>query len=152
MKKLLIIDNLEQLKSISDPFRLELMEMIAKTPKTGQMLADELALPRAKVHYHLNQLLAHNIIRIARTETKNSIIQKFYQPVAEKIILNIDILNYKKSDNKKDKQSYKIKLDEDEYNDFKKDLKDFVKKRRPKKETATANEYTVQILPYLREV
>lgn len=152
MKKLFIINDLEQLKSISDPFRLELLKMIADTPKTGQMLADELALPRAKVHYHLNQLLAHKIIRIAHTENKNSIIQKFYQPVAEKIIPSIDILNYKESDKQKDKISYKIKLDEDEFDDFKKDLKTFVKKRKPKKETATATEYAVQILPDLREV
>lgn len=77
MEKLLVINELDQLKAISDPFRLQLLSMMANEPKTGQMLADELNLPRAKIHYHLNQLLTHNIIALAHTVEKNSIIQKF---------------------------------------------------------------------------
>lgn len=48
MKKLLVIDNLAQLKSVSDPFRIQLMTMLAEKPKTGQMLADELDIPGPK--------------------------------------------------------------------------------------------------------
>ncbi|MHC0553204.1 helix-turn-helix domain-containing protein [Salinicoccus sp. CNSTN-B1] len=61
MKKLLVIDNLAQLKSVSDPFRIQLLTMLGEKPKTGQMLADELEIPRAKIHYHLNELLKNGI-------------------------------------------------------------------------------------------
>lgn len=84
MKKLLVIDNLAQLKSVSDPFRIELLTMLGEKPKTGQNLADELDIPRAKIHYHLNELLKNEIIHVVKTEEKNSIIQKFYAPVAKK--------------------------------------------------------------------
>ena len=43
MKPLLVITELEQLKSISDPFRIQLLSLMADGPKTGQMLADTLA-------------------------------------------------------------------------------------------------------------
>lgn len=95
MKKLLIIKDLEQLKSISDPFRMKLLGMLAKEAKTGQMLADELDIPRAKVHYHINQLVKNNIITVSHTLEKKSILQKFYQPVAEFIVPDLSILNYR---------------------------------------------------------
>lgn len=94
MKKTLVINDLNQLKSISDPFRLKLLTLLSESPKTGQMLADDLAVPRSKVHYHIDQLLHHNIIILAHTEEKNSIVQKFYSPAAKQIILAEDILNY----------------------------------------------------------
>lgn len=94
MKKTLVINDLDQLKSISDPFRLKLLTMLSESPKTGQMLANDLAMSRSKVHYHIDQLLHHNIIILSHTEERNSIIQKFYQPAAKKIIIAEDILKY----------------------------------------------------------
>lgn len=84
MLETLMIDNLPQLKCVSDPFRIKLLELIAAKPKTGQQLADELDIPRAKIHYHLAELEKNGIIEIVKTEQKHSIIQKFYAPVKKR--------------------------------------------------------------------
>lgn len=151
MKKLLVIDNLSQLKSVSDPFRIELLTLLVEKPKTGQMLADELDIPRAKIHYHLNELLKNGIIHVVKTEEKNSIIQKFYEPVAKKVVPNIDLLKYTSEEKKKDSMSYNLSIKEDDLNQVKKDLKNFVKKTSTKKNSDDIQEYKVQIMPYGEE-
>lgn len=147
MKKLLVLDNLSQLKSVSDPFRLQLLTLLSEKPKTGQMLADELDIPRAKIHYHLNELLKNGIILVVKTEEKNSIIQKFYAPVAKKVVPNIDLLKYTQDEKKKDSMSYNLSINSDDLKDFKKDLKNFVKKASTKKSAKDVQEYKVQIMP-----
>ncbi|GAB3066658.1 ArsR/SmtB family transcription factor [Salinicoccus sesuvii] len=147
MKKLLVIDNLAQLKSVSDPFRIQLLTMLAEKPKTGQMLADELEIPRAKIHYHLNELLKNEIIHVVKTEEKNSIIQKFYEPVARKVVPNLDLLKYSPDEKKKDSMSYNLHIKEDDLKQFKKELKNFVKDNSEKKNAKNSKDYKVQILP-----
>lgn len=151
MEKLLIITELDQLKSISDPFRLQLLSMMAEEPKTGQMLADELGLPRAKVHYHLNQLLAHNIITVAHTVEKNSIIQKFYRPAAEKILPSINIFNFRQPNDAESLVSYTMLLNEEEHDKLTHNLAELQNRKKTKKETATADEYAVYMMNNMRE-
>ncbi|MFB9859501.1 ArsR/SmtB family transcription factor [Salinicoccus siamensis] len=147
MKKLLVIDNLAQLKSVSDPFRIQLLTMLGEKPKTGQMLADELEIPRAKIHYHLNELLKNGIIHVVKTEEKNSIVQKFYEPIAKKVVPNIDLLKYSSDEKKKDSMSYNLRIKEDDLKPFKKELKKFVKDNSVKKSTKNSKDYKVQIMP-----
>ncbi len=147
MKKLLVIDNLAQLKSVSDPFRIQLLTMLGEKPKTGQMLADELEIPRAKIHYHLNELLKNGIIHVVKTEEKNSIVQKFYEPIAKKVVPNIDLLKYSSDEKKKDSMSYNLRIKEDDLKSFKKELKKFVKDNSVKKGTKHSKDYKVQIMP-----
>ena len=147
MKKLLVIENLAQLKSVSDPFRIELLTMLGEKPKTGQNLADELDIPRAKIHYHLNELMKNGIIHVVKTEEKNSIIQKFYEPVAKKVVPNIDLLKYVPDEKKKDSMSYNLRIKEEDLSQFKKELKNFVKENSKKKSAENISDYKVQIMP-----
>ncbi|CAM4265050.1 ArsR/SmtB family transcription factor [Lacicoccus alkaliphilus] len=151
MKKLLVINKLAQLKSVSDPFRIKLLALLSEKPKTGQMLADEIGIPRAKIHYHLNELLKNEIIHVVKTEEKNSIIQKFYEPVAEKVVPDISLLQYKQEKKKKDNMSYHLRIKEKELDQFKKNLKNFVKDHSTKKTGDKFSDYKIQILPFEEE-
>ena len=51
-----IIEELEQLKTISDPLRARVLLLLIEKAYTGQQLAKLLGMARAKVHYHLNEL------------------------------------------------------------------------------------------------
>lgn len=133
MKKLLIITEVDQLKSISDPFRIQLLSMIANKPKTGQMLADELGLPRAKVHYHLKQLIYYNIITVSHTVEKNSIIQKFYRPAAERIVPSINIFNFDHKNDAPSFESYNMMLNQEEYGNLTRDLDALLNNKKTKK-------------------
>lgn len=77
-----VIEEYEQLKAVSDPFRTTILGHLIEMPYTGQQLAQLLALPRSKIHYHLAELEKNGFIRVVKTEVKNGIIQKFYRAVA----------------------------------------------------------------------
>jgi len=144
MNDILVIDNLDQLKCVSDPFRIQLLSILGDEPKTGQQIADILEIPRAKIHYHLAELEKNGIIELVKTEQKHSIIQKFYLPVAKKLVPSHELLRYRDDEKKKDRLSYPLKINEDNLDSFKKDLKKLVKKASTKK---GEEEFIVQVMP-----
>ncbi len=95
MKPMLTLQTHEQLKAMSDPLRSKMMMLLIERPFTGQQLAAELNLSRAKVHYHLKELAKNNLITIVRTEEKNGIVQKFYQSVASGFVPDPTLLPHK---------------------------------------------------------
>lgn len=138
MLETLMIDNLPQLKCVSDPFRIKLLELIAAKPKTGQQLADELDIPRAKIHYHLAELEKNGIIEIVKTEQKHSIIQKFYAPVARTLIPSPDLLKFSDCALKKSKEhAFNLQLNDNSFTEFKKELKKYIKKASDKNGNTT---------------
>ncbi|UOB20873.1 ArsR/SmtB family transcription factor [Macrococcus armenti] len=129
MLETLMINNLPQLKCVSDPFRIKLLELMSTEPKTGQQIADELEIPRAKIHYHLSELEKNGIIEIVKTEQKHSIIQKFYAPVARELVPSPELLKFNQSTVKQKKETtYKLQIDAESYTEFKKELKKYIKK------------------------
>ena len=93
----LVIDDLDTLKVLSDPFRLEILRMIAYANKTNELrtvkqLAEELELPPTKLYYHINLLEKHNLITIAETQVVSGIIEKKYQVIADNITIDKNFL------------------------------------------------------------
>jgi DNA-binding transcriptional ArsR family regulator len=85
-----IISDLDTLKVISDPFRLELMEAIALENEKGRLvtvkhLAQQFDKPPTKLYYHINLLEKHELIRVADTQIVSGIIEKHYQTSAQTI-------------------------------------------------------------------
>ncbi|TDL96650.1 ArsR/SmtB family transcription factor [Macrococcus carouselicus] len=153
MQDILLIDNLAQLKCISDPFRIKLLECLYTTPKTGQQLADELEIPRAKIHYHLREMEKYGFIEIVKTEQKISIIQKFYAPTAEEFIPAPYLLQFHTDSQTTDKsektskssaKELKLQIDKNELPQFKKELKKYLKKASSK---SADSHYEVHIEP-----
>ncbi|EIM05091.1 transcriptional regulator [Planococcus antarcticus DSM 14505] len=89
-----ILETYEQLKVISDPLRTKMLIYLVEQPHTGQMLAQELNLSRAKVLYHLRELEKHGIIQLVRKEERGGNILKFYQAVARGFIPADHLLTY----------------------------------------------------------
>jgi DNA-binding transcriptional ArsR family regulator len=77
-----IIDNVEALKMIADPLRLQIMRNLER-PRTVKDLADQLDIPATKLYYHVNQLESHKIIRVVDTRIVSGIIEKHYQVTAK---------------------------------------------------------------------
>ncbi|HEX7063707.1 MAG TPA: helix-turn-helix domain-containing protein [Bacillales bacterium] len=95
MKDIYYVEDLNQLKVLSDPFRVKILWELNESSKTGKMLADQLELPPSKMRYHLKELEKVGLIVIERTEEKNGILQKFYSPIAKVISLEkiIPVIN-----------------------------------------------------------
>ena len=77
-----IIENVEALKMIADPLRLQIIRNLDE-PRTVKELAERLDKPATKLYYHVNQLEKHQIIRVVDTRIVSGIIEKHYRVTAK---------------------------------------------------------------------
>lgn len=80
-----VIDDVEQLKAISDPLRLRMVEALADPAADGwtaKELAAHLGTKQTKLYHHLGLLVQHGIIRVVETRLVSGIQEKRYQAVA----------------------------------------------------------------------
>lgn len=95
MEKLLVLNTLEQIKAISNPYRMDILKSFArnlKQPWSVKMIADELGETPSKLHYHIKELEKNGILEIVDTREINGIIEKYYLPTAEQIVIEKDVL------------------------------------------------------------
>lgn len=81
----LVITDVEQLKAVSDPLRLELLERMTDRPDhgwTAKELAEELGTKQTKLYHHLSLLEERGFIRVAATRMVSGIQEKRYQVAA----------------------------------------------------------------------
>lgn len=85
MVKEKILNTLEEIKVISDPFRLKILFVFEEghTPLTVKQMAVKLEEVPAKVHYHVKELERIGVLEIVETKEKAGIVEKYYMPTAE---------------------------------------------------------------------
>jgi len=91
-KDIRIISTNKELKIISDPFRLRIINVYRDQdiPLTVKQCADILGEVPAKVHYHVQKLLDIEILVLDHIEIINGINAKYYKLPKTKIQLQID--------------------------------------------------------------
>ena len=80
-----VITDVEQLKAISDPLRLQMIERMGEEPIqswTAKELAERLGTKQTKLYHHLNLLEQRGFIRVAETRVVSGILEKRYEVVA----------------------------------------------------------------------
>ncbi|GAB4309057.1 MAG: hypothetical protein Kow00117_02390 [Phototrophicales bacterium] len=87
-----IINNLETLKVIADPLRLNIVEYLAE-PGTVKEVAEKIGKPPTKLYYHFNLLEKHGIIRMVDTRIVSGIVEKHYQATAHRYRLAHGLLS-----------------------------------------------------------
>lgn len=90
---ILILEQYEQLKVISDPMRTKMLMHLIEQPHTGQQLAQKLDVSRAKILYHLRELEKYQLIRFVEEEVRGGNVLKYYQAVARGFIPADHLLN-----------------------------------------------------------
>lgn len=93
----MVIKDLETLKVLTDPMRLQILELMAK-PITVKVVAKSLDMPPTKLYYHVSQLEEHGIIRVVSTRVVSGIIEKQYQVMAKSFSVDRSLLNLEKHD------------------------------------------------------
>lgn len=86
-----LITDLETLKIIADPTRLEVMRTLKK-PRTVKEVAELLDTDPTKLYYHIRQLEKHELIRVVETNVVSGIIEKTYQIVARQFRIEDGLL------------------------------------------------------------
>ena len=95
---LFTITDLETLKVVSDPLRMQILDRIGLANQLGDLrtvkqVADELDTPPAKLYYHINLLEKHGLIKVADTQIVSGIIEKHYQITAFSISIDRELLS-----------------------------------------------------------
>ena len=77
----LVLTDIAQLRAMSDPLRLRLVEVMNDEPRgwTAKELAERLGTKQTKLYHHLNLLAEHGLIRVAGTRMVSGIVEKRYQ-------------------------------------------------------------------------
>ncbi len=69
----------EQLKAISDPLRMSILEVIFEKAHTVKQIADRLKLPPTRLYYHVGELEAVGFVTLVETRLKSGIMEKYYR-------------------------------------------------------------------------
>jgi DNA-binding transcriptional ArsR family regulator len=86
------VSTLEQLKVISDPQRLEILEAVVQDARTVKQIADFLGKPATKLYYHMSALEGAGFVTVVETRIKSGIVEKYYRTVAQSIKVDHQLL------------------------------------------------------------
>jgi predicted ArsR family transcriptional regulator len=98
----LVIEDLETLKVLSDPLRMQIAELMSYQPRTVKQVAKELGTTPHKLYYHVKLLEEHGLIRVVRTRLVSGIVEKHYQITAKDIVVADGLLSVSKPEGKSD--------------------------------------------------
>ncbi len=83
-----IIKDLDTLKVVADPLRLEILNFLRGEARPVKQLAKALHLPQTKLYYHMDLLEKHGLIRVTGTRVVSGILEKYYQATAYKLTVD----------------------------------------------------------------
>ena len=89
-----IINDLETLKVLSDPLRIQILEILAQKPQTVNQIAEGLGLASSRLYYHIKMLESHNLIKVVETRLVNNMLERDYWLTAEEIEIDKDLLTF----------------------------------------------------------
>jgi DNA-binding transcriptional ArsR family regulator len=88
------IRDLDTLKVVSDPLRVQIFEILIETPHSPRQIAEKLGLPTGKLYYHLGLMERHGLIAVAETRTVANLIEKLYLAAAPLIDIDPALLSF----------------------------------------------------------
>lgn len=82
----------EQLKIISDPLRMQLLECVGAGALTVKQMATRLGQPPTKLYYHVSALEEAGFVVVVGTRLKSGIVEKYYRIAAQNIQVDRSLL------------------------------------------------------------
>lgn len=93
MKDVMILRELDQIKAISQEYRISILETFNNKPATAKQISDVLGEPHAKINYHIKILVKFGILELVEENIKLGIVEKYYCPVAKDYIVDSSLLS-----------------------------------------------------------
>jgi DNA-binding transcriptional ArsR family regulator len=81
----LVVSDLETLRVVADPLRMQILEVTLEAPRTVKEIAATLRTTPGKLYYHVNMLEEHGLLRVAGTRIVSGIIEKRYRVAARSL-------------------------------------------------------------------
>ena len=92
--KALLIDDLDTLKIVVNPLRIQIVESLIAEPLTVAQVAERLGMAPSKLYYHVNLLEEHGLIRVVEERQVANIIEKLYRAAAEGLEVDPALLSF----------------------------------------------------------
>lgn len=88
MKDILILKELEQIKALSSPYRIQIIEAFDNKPANAKMIADIMMESHAKINYHIKALHKVGLLELVEEVPRSGIVEKFYRPSAKNFVVD----------------------------------------------------------------
>jgi predicted transcriptional regulator len=82
MQKEMVVTDLEAVRALTDPLKMQILEAVGPEPKTVKQIATSLKVVPNNLYYHINQLENLKLIRVVSTRVVSGIIEKQYSAAA----------------------------------------------------------------------
>ena len=94
MKELLVLRDLEGIKAIAHPRRIDILKAFEKEPLSAKQLSQMLDEPHAKINYHIKTLYKVGILELVEEKIKSGIVEKYYYPTAKNIMIGKKVIDF----------------------------------------------------------
>ena len=119
MKEVLVLRDLDCIKAIAHPRRVDILKTFDKEPLSAKQLSEILDEPHAKINYHIKTLYNVGILELVEEKIKSGIVEKYYYPTANNIVISKKIIDYTLvQDEDKDEEYVSISNFEDTIESF----------------------------------
>ena len=88
MKESVTIKEIDQVKAIADPLRLQILEAFCRKPMTTRQVALLLEVNPTRLYHHVDLLERSGLIELVRTQKNRGTTEKYYQGVAKKFAVD----------------------------------------------------------------
>ena len=95
-KKRFHISDLETLRAIADPLRVQIMELLEGQTFTVKQVAEKLGLAPSKLYYHFGALEKLGMIEVAETRMVANMLEKTFRSAADILDVDPDLFKFSK--------------------------------------------------------
>jgi DNA-binding transcriptional ArsR family regulator len=88
IKESLTLKDLDQIKALADPLRLQVLEAFCHKPMTTKQVAVLLEENPTKLYHHVDILERAGLIRLVKTQQNRGTVEKYYQGSAKKFAVD----------------------------------------------------------------
>jgi DNA-binding transcriptional ArsR family regulator len=89
-----MVSDLDTLKVLTDPLRLQILEVLDQEPQTVNQVAEKLGHSASRLYYHFNLLEKHGLIKVVETRMVSNMLEKRYWLTAEEIEIDKSLLEF----------------------------------------------------------
>lgn len=93
MNEVFVVKDLEQIKALSSPYRISIIEAFNGEEATAKHISTKIGEPHSKVNYHIKLLAKVGLLQLVKESPKYGVIEKYYQPIAKSFIIDSKITN-----------------------------------------------------------
>ncbi len=93
MNEVFVVKDLEQIKALSSPYRISIIEAFNGEAATAKHISSKIGEPHSKVNYHIKLLAKVGLLELVKESPKYGVIEKYYQPIAKSFVIDSKITN-----------------------------------------------------------